>query len=103
MVELKGREKQIVDERIKKIEALREEGVDPYPHHFDYHDERISSGDVKAKFSKLKKEEKSGKKVIIAGRVMIKRSFGKLAFAKIQDDKGFIQVVIEKIKPSDIA
>jgi lysyl-tRNA synthetase class 2 len=96
MAELKGREKQIVDERIKKIAALREDGINPYPHNFKDIKKRELSEDIKEKFSKLKEEEKSGKDTVVLGRIMTKRSFGKLAFAKIQDPKGFIQVVIQK-------
>jgi len=93
---LKGREKQIVDGRIKKIEALREEGINPYSHRFDLDEKRSWSEVIKSKFSKLKDEEKSGKKEVIAGRVMTKRSFGKLSFFSIQDLKGSIQVVVQK-------
>jgi len=95
-MELKGREKQIVDERIKKIEALRESGVNPYAHRFDLHEGRSHSADIKEEFSKLKEEEKSGKEKVIAGRVMTKRSFGKLSFFSLQDLKGTIQVVVQK-------
>jgi len=96
MVELKGREKQIVDERIKKIAALREEGINPYSHRFDLNEKRIHSVDIKEKFSKLEEEEKSGEKVIIAGRIMTKRSFGKLSFFNVQDLKGTIQIIVQK-------
>ena len=96
MAELKGREKQIVDERINKIAALREEGINPYSHRFDLDEKRVHSVDVKEKFSKLKNEAKSGKEAIVAGRVMTKRSFGKLSFFSLQDLKGTIQVVVQK-------
>jgi lysyl-tRNA synthetase class 2 len=90
-----GREKQIVDERIRKIEALRSEGVEPYAHRFDLDRERVHSVDAKEKFAKLKSEGKSGKSVVVAGRVMMKRSFGKLSFFSLQDLRGSIQVVIQ--------
>ena len=93
---LKGREKQIVDERIKKIDGLRAEGVNPYAHRFDLHEGRSHSADIKEKFSNLKNEEKSGKDEVVAGRVMTKRSFGKLSFFSLQDLKGSIQVVVQK-------
>ena len=95
-MELTGREKQIVDERIKKIEALREAGVNPYAHKFELNDERVHSVDVREKFVKLKSEAKSGKSVVVAGRIMMKRSFGKLSFFSLQDLKGSIQVVVQK-------
>ncbi len=95
-MELKGREKQIVDERIKKIASLREEGIDPYPHRFDLHEDRVHSTDIKDEFGKLKDEEKSGQERVVAGRVMTKRSFGKLSFFNLQDLKGTIQIVVQK-------
>ena len=93
---LKGREKQIVEERIKKIEGLRTEGVNPYAHRFDLHKERKHSLDIKEEFSKLKNEEKSRKDGVVAGRIMTKRSFGKLSFFSLQDLKGAIQIVVQK-------
>jgi lysyl-tRNA synthetase class 2 len=96
MAELKGREKQIVEERKKKIQELKDSGVNPYSHRFDHHEERTWSEDIVNDFSNLNNEEKSGKEVYVAGRVMTKRSFGKLAFCKLQDVKGFIQIVVQK-------
>ncbi len=101
MAELKGREKQIVGERIKKIDRLRGEGVDPYSHKFDLEESRVYSVDVREKFSKLKDEEKSGESVVVAGRVMSKRAFGKLNFFGVQDLRGTIQVVVQKGEVSD--
>jgi lysyl-tRNA synthetase class 2 len=95
-MELKGREKQIVGERIKKIDRLREEGVEPYAHSFELEEKRVFSADVKEKFSKLKDEEISGKTAVVAGRVMTKRSFGKLNFFSLQDLRGVVQVVVQK-------
>lgn len=95
-MELKGREKQIVDERIKKINDLKEMGINPYSHKLDNHEKRIHSEDLKEKYSKLKDEEKSESIEIIAGRIMSKRSFGKLAFCQMQDLKGEIQLVFQK-------
>lgn len=95
-MELKGREKQIVDERIKKINELREMGKNPYSHRFDGHENRIHSKDLKEKYSGLKEEERSDKIEILAGRIMSKRSFGKLAFCQLQDLKGEIQLVFQK-------
>ncbi|MDH3352922.1 MAG: OB-fold nucleic acid binding domain-containing protein, partial [Nanoarchaeota archaeon] len=96
MVEATGREKQIIEERIKKIEILRKEGVNPYSHRFDLNDQRVHSIDIKENFAKLKEEEKSGKNAVVAGRVMTKRSFGKLSFFSLQDLRGTIQIVVQK-------
>jgi len=98
---LKGREKQIVDERLKKIDRLRSEGVEVYSHSFELEDRRVFSVDVKSDFEKLKDEEKSGKMRVVAGRVMTKRAMGKLNFFSVQDLKGVVQVVVQKGEVSD--
>lgn len=95
-MELKGREKQIVEERIKKLNDLKEMGMNPYSHRFDGHEDRIHSSELKEKYSKLKEEERSQDLEILAGRIMTKRSFGKLAFCQLQDLKGDVQLVFQK-------
>ena len=101
MAELKGREKQIVDERIKKIDSLRKEKINPYSYRFDLHEGKVKSIDIKNEFAGLANEEKSGQERIIAGRIMTKRSFGKLSFFTVQDLSGDIQVVVQKGEVSD--
>lgn len=100
MEEITGREKQIVDERIKKIETLRKEGINPYPAVFKYHEKRIHAKEVLEKFSGLKNGEDSGEEKILAGRIMTKRDFGKLSFFTLQDISGIIQVIVQKDKSS---
>jgi len=92
-MELKGREKQIVDERVKKIARLRDEGVDPYPQNFEKKD---WCADLQKKYLKLKEEEVSKDKVVTAGRLMLKRVMGKIAFGTLQDDGGKIQILVQK-------
>ncbi len=101
MAELKGREKQIVGERIKKIDRLRSEGIDPYSHKFDLEGKRVFSVDVKSEFEKLDNEGKSGETRVVAGRVMTKRAMGKLNFFSVQDLKGTVQIVVQKGEVSD--
>ncbi len=90
-----GREEQIVEERIKKIEELKKSGINPYSHKFSLEEKRIHSSDVKNNFSKLKIEEKGKESVVLAGRVMTKRDFGKISFVSLQDLKGSIQLVFQ--------
>lgn len=101
MENLKGREKQIVNERIKKINELKESGINPYSHRFDLHEEKTHSNLIKEEFEKLENEEKSGEKRVLAGRVMTKRSFGKLSFFNLQDLRGNIQIVVQKGEVSE--
>lgn len=93
-----ARQDEIVKERIKKINELKKKGLDPYTHKFQYESERKHSTELIKEFSKLKNQEISKQQRVIAGRVMFSRSFGKLAFAKIQDLKGNIQVVLQSEK-----
>lgn len=93
-----GREDEIVKERLKKIEELKKQKVNPYSHKFDFESERVPTDSILKNFTNLKNEEISNKEAVIAGRVMFLRSFGKLAFAKIQDIKGNLQIVLQSEK-----
>ena len=81
-----GREEQIIEERMKKISELREMGLNPYTNRLVDHEKRIFSSEV----------EEGDSNVLVAGRVMNKRSFGKISFVTIQDLKGNIQIVFQK-------
>ncbi len=82
-----SREKQIIENRLRKIKELREQGINPYPHKYN---------------KKFKIEEclkfKLGTKVKTAGRIMTKRNLGKIFFATLQDGSGKIQLVLQKDK-----
>lgn len=74
--------------RLKKLEELKRMGINPYPYRFEKtHDAK----EIKKEYDKYE-----GKKVKTAGRVIAKRVFGKLIFAKIQDEEDSIQIVIQK-------
>jgi lysyl-tRNA synthetase, class II len=98
MVESKGREQQIIEERKKKIVALKEEGIDPFPYEFEKTD--WCKG-LQEKYSKLKNEATSNDNVSCAGRIMTKRSMGKIAFGTLQDDGGRVQVLFQKGESSE--
>ncbi len=80
-----GREKQIVDERKRKISALRMSDVEPYGYFFD----------KKQNVSECLKS-KIGAKIKTAGRLMTKRDLGKIIFAHLQDGSGKIQIVLQE-------
>ncbi len=79
-----GREEQIINERIKKVEELRKEGIDVYPRRFD----------KKNSVSECLKS-KIGSKVKTAGRLISKRELGKISFSKLKDNLGEIQLVFQ--------
>ena len=92
-----SREEQIINERKRKLENLREEGINPYPYKFDI---KNFSDEIKEENEKLKENEKSRKKVRIAGRVMTVRDLGKLIFSVIQDSHGKIQLIFQRNEKS---
>ncbi|PIN90267.1 lysine--tRNA ligase [Candidatus Pacearchaeota archaeon CG10_big_fil_rev_8_21_14_0_10_32_14] len=85
-----GREEEIIKERIKKIDELRKNNVDPYPTKFDG---RQNISEIK-KFSE-------GKEVKTAGRVVALRDLGKIAFVKLRDYTGDIQIVFQDKETPD--
>lgn len=88
-----GRQDQIIEERIKRLENLKKAGINPYPNKYDANS---YSADIKEKHSKLKNDERTKDKVSIAGRLMLIRDLGKLIFSTLQDSKGKIQLILQK-------
>ena len=81
---------QIRSVRIKKIEKLREMGINPYPYKFD---RTHFSSDILSDFEKLVSNKET---VSVAGRIMSIREHGKSAFGDVLDEKGKIQIYIRK-------
>ena len=74
--------------RRKKMENLREQGIEPYGEKYAV---SHSSRDIIEGFDGLE-----GKTVAISGRIMTRRGHGKAGFAHIQDGEGRIQVYIRE-------
>jgi lysyl-tRNA synthetase class 2 len=79
----------LVQERMKKREALIEQGIDPYPHRFE---KTADAAAIKATHSGLQPGQETTDNVIVAGRVMTLRGMGKASFLNLQDATGTIQV-----------
>src|SRR3989344_4654130 len=86
-------EEQLIKQRLEKLKALMELGENPYAYKYSKTD---NSNDIIEKFKKLKKEEKTKKKVSVAGRIMSLRQMGKASFGNIQDAFGKIQFYIRE-------
>ena len=86
-----GREQQIINEKIKKLKELKEQGINPY----------VSESNKKNTCLECLKS-KIGTNVKTAGRLMTKRDIGKIIFAKLKDETGEMQVVLQEGKtPKD--
>lgn len=79
-------------EKQKKLQTLKEAGIDPYPHTFS---RTHMAKEVFSKHSEIETGEALLDSVfVVAGRVMTKRDMGKAAFFTIQDDSGKIQIYL---------
>lgn len=75
------------DERLRKLDELKQAGINPYP--ADSH-RTHATGDITARFDELQ-----GQTATVAGRIVGLRKFGKLAFIVVKDLSGEIQLFFQ--------
>ena len=78
--------KELRDERLRKLEEIKNLGLDPYPAKTE---RTIMAAEIINHF-----DEMEGKTVSVAGRIAGIRKFGKLAFIVLRDFSGKIQLFI---------
>ena len=78
--------KELRDERLRKLEEIKNLGLDPYPAKTD---RTVMTAEIINHF-----DEMEGKTVSVAGRIAGIRKFGKLAFIVLRDFSGKIQLFI---------
>ncbi|MBI2629588.1 lysine--tRNA ligase [Candidatus Pacearchaeota archaeon] len=88
-----ARQDEIIKERMRKIEELKEKKVELYAHSFD---KKNGCAELQEKYKDLKPEAKTSDKVKTAGRVMTIRDIGKLIFADLKDGSGRIQLQLQE-------
>ena len=90
----------VIEERLKKIETLREKGINPYPAGYKYN---ITASEAVERFRDLAEEtlEEGAEIFSMAGRIMAIRNFGKASFIHVKDSTGRIQAYIRKDKIGD--
>ncbi|KAB1228028.1 Lysine--tRNA ligase [Morella rubra] len=82
--------------RLGKVEELRSKGLEPYAYKWD---RTHSANQLQDMYRHLGNGEESNSEsdhVSIAGRIVARRAFGKLAFLTLRDDSGTIQLYCEK-------
>jgi lysyl-tRNA synthetase class 2 len=89
--------KELRDERLRKLEELKQLGVNPYP--ATAHRTHMAA-DVAAKY-----DEYADQTICLAGRITSIRKFGKIAFIVLADTSGEAQLFIknDSIEPLDTA
>lgn len=85
--------KEYRDERLKKLAEIKNLGIDPYP--------AVSSRTHKISEVLDGFENLEGETVTIVGRIVAIRSFGKIAFVKLRDYFGEIQIFMQKSAPAE--
>src|SRR4051794_22057786 len=83
-------EPELLAVRRSKLEALRAEGIDPFPHDFDG---VAPIADVRAAHPALEPGAETDAQVRVAGRIAARRGKGKAAFLDIVDRSGRIQLL----------
>ncbi len=80
----------LIQQRIRKLEALKNEGINPFPNRYRA---EFTSKNILDTYGPLSDEELHAldKVFSVAGRIVAVRDFGKASFVQIQDRKGRIQ------------
>ena len=78
-----------MDDRRAKLERLREQGIDPFPHEFDG---VTPIADVHAAHDGLADGEETDAEYRVAGRLTARRGHGGAAFLDVQDRSGKLQI-----------
>ena len=84
--------------RINKLEAMQAEGVNPFAYTFATTHKSVELAEL---YKDLAAGEERDVDVAVAGRILVRRVFGKLAFLSLQDEEGQIQLYCEKGRLGD--
>jgi lysyl-tRNA synthetase, class II len=79
----------LVEQRRRKLAALRDEGIEPFPHAFSG---VVPVAEVKAPHEGLEAGEETDVRARIAGRIAARRGQGKAAFVDLVDRSGRMQL-----------
>ena len=80
----------LIEDRLKKLEALKKAGIDPYPLRTS---KKTPISAARQSFNSL---SKSRKKIFIVGRIVSVRDQGGVLFADLRDESGSLQLVFKK-------
>ena len=93
MTELSKSEKEIYNLRKEKVDKLKDIEIDSFPTNFK---NTTFIEDIKTKHQNLEDGDQTDISVLVRGRILSIRSFGKLTFIDIKDMTGKIQLLVAK-------
>lgn len=79
--------------RREKLERIRASGIDPYPVTYP---RTHTLEQVREEAGELPPDSATGRIVSVTGRVVLKRDYGKLGFARLRDGSGDLQVMVDE-------
>jgi lysyl-tRNA synthetase class 2 len=79
--------------RLQKVEDLKQLGMNPFAYRWEV---THRAADLQEKYADLADGGEVEQEVSIAGRILARRVFGKLAFFSLQDETGTIQLYLDK-------
>ncbi|NJN74006.1 MAG: lysine--tRNA ligase, partial [Limnothrix sp. RL_2_0] len=79
--------------RLEKVDQLKAIAMNPYAYKWEI---SHHSAELQEKYKDIEAGEEVEAAVSIAGRILARRVFGKLAFFKLQDETGTIQLYLDK-------
>ena len=79
--------------RLEKVQQLKQLGMNPYAYRWE---STHHAAELHSKFAELPSGAEVELEVAIAGRILARRVFGKLAFFSLQDETGTIQLYLDK-------
>lgn len=77
---------------VHQVEELRGQGVEPYAYKWEKSHSANQLQEIYKHLANGEELNDESDRVSIAGRVVARRAFGKLAFLTLRDDSGTIQV-----------
>lgn len=81
----------LTESKLSHLRELIAKGINPYPYRFD---RTHTANVVQSTFSTLQNDEHAKDVVSVAGRIMVRRGFGKLVFLDVYDQSGKIQIAV---------
>ena len=81
-----SRLERITEQRLENLSKIRARGIDPYPHSYR------PSHTIQEAITFFSQYGEGSQDISLAGRIMSKRSIGKMSFLDIRDSSGKIQL-----------
>ena len=81
-----SRLERVTEQRLESLSRIRARGIDPYPH--SYHPGHT----IREAIALFEQEKESAQDISLAGRIVSKRSIGKMSFLDIRDGSGKMQL-----------